>query len=151
MAVKSKHNFITFVHFHNNHLWFSITMKRRDMVFIQKSIDSTLFDSSKFAGRQTVSLRRFVMQGLAGLHSFSDSVAHCLHHWQDCQSYLSQLCLDIRLVVPSVATFPCCPRQMVPVQPLLLIKLSAVSLDGCLFQPFPTSLGRRGPYSHSVC
>lgn len=57
------------------------------------------------AARRPVSLRRFVTRGLAGLHPFSDSLAECLRHWRDCQSYLSQLCLAIRLAAPSVAFF----------------------------------------------
>lgn len=56
-----------------------------------------LTDESLWAGRQTVLLRRFVTQGLPGLCSVSDTLAQCLHHWQDCHSYLSQLCLAIRL------------------------------------------------------
>lgn len=104
---------------------------------------------SLWAGRQTA--RRFVTQGLAGLHSLSDTLAQCLCHWQDCQSYLSQLCLAIRLVVPSVAfSFPC-PRQMVPVQPFALNQIIC-SLDGCLFPPFQLQWQEgRGQHSHSVC
>lgn len=71
------------------------------------------------AARRPVTLRRFVTPGLAGLHPFSDALAECLRHCRDCQSYLSQLCLAIRLAAPSVAFSFCCPRQMVPVQPLV--------------------------------
>lgn len=96
--------------------------KRRDVLFIQKSliIDSTLSDSWRFAGSQTARQSEVICHGgLAGLHPFSGSLAECLRLWLDCQSYLSQLGLAIRLAAPSVAFSFCCPRQMVPVQPLI--------------------------------
>lgn len=117
-------------------LWFGV--KRRDVVFIQQSLstDSTVFDSWKFVGRQSDFQSNTICHaGLACLHPFSDTLGQCLRHWPDCQSYLSQLRLAIRLVVASVAFSFDCSRQTVPVQPLALIQIIC-SLDGCLFHPF---------------
>lgn len=103
---------------------------------------------SLWAGRQIVGLRRFVTQGLAGLHSVSDTLAQCLLHWQDCQSYLSQLCLVIRLVVPSVASSSPVHNKWQQLNPLLLIKLSTLCTDVCfLFSNFSDIWKQRSTFA----
>lgn len=107
---------------------------------------------SSQAARRPISLRRFVTRGLAALHPFSDALAECLHQWRDCQSYLSQLCLEIGLAAPSVAFSFYSQRQMVPVQPFIYLFLLNYfpSLDGCLASPFLTLLGSWGPHTRGV-
>lgn len=113
--------------------WFGV--KRRDVVFIQQSLstDSTAFDSWNFVGRQSDSQSKTISHaGLAGLHPFSDTLGQRLRHWPDCQSYLSQLRLAIRLVVASVAFFPLTvPDKRCQHNLWLLIKLSALWMDAC--------------------
>lgn len=97
--------------------------KRRDVLFIQESlsIDSTLSDSWKFAGSQAGRQSKAICHAGPGGSPSIFRLAGWVFaaFWRDCQSYLSQLCLAIRLAAPSVAFSFRCPRQMVPVQTLI--------------------------------
>lgn len=57
------------------------------------------------------------------------TLIRCLPRWRDCQSYLSQLCLAIRSVVPSLASSI---HKLATLKPLALNQIIR-SLYGCFF------------------